>query len=82
LPEVTLRGILTSENRPAQFSITITLADGATSERAYAIGDEVFTNWTISEFNPTEQTITLSRGSRIMILRRGEPQKLDSGPRN
>ncbi|NUM55287.1 MAG: hypothetical protein HUU46_16700 [Candidatus Hydrogenedentes bacterium] len=79
-PEVTLRGILTSENRAAQFSITVRLADGATSERAYAIGDEVYTNWTISEFNPAEQTITLSNGKDIMILRRGEPQRLGASP--
>ncbi|MCC6153010.1 MAG: hypothetical protein IT367_04595, partial [Candidatus Hydrogenedentes bacterium] len=77
--EVTLRGILGSGNRPAQFSINVTLADGATSERTYSIGDEVFTRWTIREFNPDEQTITLGRGSRIVILRRGEPQKLDTG---
>lgn len=77
--EVTLRGILGSGDRPAQFSITVTLADGATSERTYQIGEEVFTRWTIREFNPEEQTITLARGSRIVILRRGEPQKLDTG---
>jgi len=77
--EVTLRGILGSGNRPAQFSITVTLADGATRERTYAIGDEVFTRWTIREFNPEEQTITLGRGSRIVILRRGQPQRLDTG---
>lgn len=81
-PEVTLRGILASESRPAQFSIAVRLADGATGERAYSIGDEVYTNWTISEFNPAEQTITLSRGSRLLILRRGEPQRLDTSPEN
>jgi len=81
-PEVTLRGVLAAGNRPAQFSITVTLPDGATSERAYAIGDEVYTNWTISEFNPTEQTVTLAKGNRILILRRGEPQRLDVTPTN
>ena len=77
-----MRGILASGNRPAQFSITVTLPDGATNERSYAIGDEVFTNWVISEFNPAEQTVTLSRGTRIVILRRGETVKLDPTPKN
>jgi hypothetical protein len=80
--EVTMRGILASGNRPAQFSIAVTLSDGATNERSYAIGDEVFTNWVISEFNPSEQTVTLSRGTRIVILRRGETVKLDPAPKN
>lgn len=77
--EATLRGVLTSGDRPARFSIAVTLPDGATSERAYTIGDEVFTNWVVSEFNPSEQTVTLTKGNRIVILRRGEPEKLDPG---
>ncbi|MDZ4861352.1 MAG: hypothetical protein SGI88_20455 [Candidatus Hydrogenedentes bacterium] len=74
---VSLRGVVVAGNRPAQFSISVTLPDGAMKEQSYAIGDEVFTGWRITEFNPEEQTVTIARGSRIVILRRGEPQLLD-----
>lgn len=74
--EVTLTGILAAGDRPARFSIRLVLPDGATSERTYGLGDDVFNGWKINEFNPDEQTVTLVKGRRILIVRRGEPQHL------
>lgn len=75
--EVVLRGIIATADRQARFSISVTLSDGRTRRSSYSVGDEVFEGWHVSEFNPQEQTVTLSNGERLLILRNGEPHKIE-----
>jgi hypothetical protein len=75
--EVALRGIIATADRQARFSISVTLNDGRTRRSTYSIGDEVFEGWYVAEFNPQEQTVTLSNGERPLILRNGEPHKIE-----
>ncbi|MFA6240169.1 MAG: hypothetical protein WC655_04525 [Candidatus Hydrogenedentales bacterium] len=77
--EVMLRGIMAQPGRAASFSIQVTLPDGRSRQQSYSVGDEVHDGWAVSEFNPKEQTVTLGKGSQILILRRGDPYELRPG---
>jgi hypothetical protein len=75
-PHVVLRGIMATPGKPANFSIRIVMPDGRTRDATYSVGAEVHNGWSVGEFNPQEQTVTLKKGSTILILRRGESYPL------
>ncbi|MBX7256870.1 MAG: hypothetical protein K1Y02_10960 [Candidatus Hydrogenedentes bacterium] len=75
--QVQLRGIIAQAGRDASFSIQVILPDGRSQQRTFNVGDEVHDGWTVSEFNPAEQTVTLKKDDTILILRqRPEPYPL------
>ncbi len=71
-PQVVLRGVMATPGKPAVFSILVSLPDGRSRAETYSVGDEVYDGWVAGEFNPQEQTVTLTKGGDILILRRGE----------
>ncbi|HIJ65522.1 MAG TPA: hypothetical protein HPP77_06170 [Candidatus Hydrogenedentes bacterium] len=75
---VELRGIMSTENRPPSFSVLVHLPDGGTRQRTLRIGDALYGDWTITEQNGIRETITISDGDRMLILRRGERVPLAS----
>jgi len=75
-PHVVLRGIMAAPGKPANFSIRVVLPDGRTRDETYSVGSDIYNGWSIGEFNPQQQTVTLKKGSDILILRRGESYPL------
>jgi len=73
---VELRGIVNAEGRPPRFSIRITSPDGTHRDIVRELKSSIAEIWTIREFNPGLQTITLYNGQEITILRRGEEHEL------
>ena len=37
-----------------------------------SLGENLWEDWDVSEFNPSFSTVTLQRGENLLILRRGE----------
>lgn len=76
LPEVELRGFLSSEGRPPQFRIVLYYPDGRVRTRLLPVLGEVEGSWYLAEFNRDEETVTLSNGYRYVVLRRGKREQL------
>ncbi len=70
--EVELRGMVNAEAKGARFSIVIFPPDGTISHLDRGVGDPIYGNWIVSEFNPTRQTVTLVNGEHLLILNRGK----------
>lgn len=74
--QVELRAIIAAQGKPANFSIAVTLPDGRSRTGTYTVGAEVHDGWSVREFNPNEQTVTLSKDKDVLIIRRGAPYVL------
>ncbi|MBI4558577.1 MAG: hypothetical protein HY706_13420 [Candidatus Hydrogenedentes bacterium] len=72
-----LRGLLVSAQGTPRFSIILHLAGSDAKLGSYQIGDLLYDPWQITEYNPEEQTATVSNGIRFVILRRGERATLE-----
>lgn len=70
--EVELRGIVRNEHRAPRFSIALYLSNATEKFLDLSVGETLFEPWTVLEFNPDRQTVTISDGSRILILKRGQ----------
>lgn len=70
--EVELRGIVNAEAKGPRFSAVLYAPGGKTAHLDLALGDPVFGNWVISEFNPERQCATLVNGDKLLILNRGQ----------
>ena len=75
-PHVVLRLIIATPGKPASFSIRLILPDGRSRDDTYSVGADIYDGWSVGEFNPQEQTVTLKKGDDILILRRGESYPL------
>ena len=75
--EVELRCVLASGHRDPRFSIIIHLADGTSDTKDLTLNDPLHGDWTVSEFNPLRQTVTIANGGTFRILNRGERVSLD-----
>lgn len=71
LPQVELRGMLLASGRMPQFRLDVTLPDGRVNSLMLSLDDTVYRAWYVAEYNPEEETVTLSNGQRFLILRRG-----------
>ena len=74
--EVELRGIITAPGRDPVFSIDVQSISGEIESIRLGLGEELYGGWKVSEFNPDQQTVTLSNEVSIIILRRSERQPL------
>ncbi|MCX5759021.1 MAG: hypothetical protein NTU83_11045 [Candidatus Hydrogenedentes bacterium] len=70
--EVELRGMVNAEGKGARFSLVIYPPDGKVSNLDLGVGDPVYGSWTVSEFNPDRQTVTLVNGEHLLIINRGK----------
>lgn len=70
-PIVQLIGIVTSEDQQPRFSLRLYFADGTEEKLILAMGGVVWNDWTITEFNPDQNTVTLEGANGLLILRRG-----------
>lgn len=70
--QVELRGMALSEKRDPQFLIIVHLLDGSERRVDAFVGDVVYGEWTVKEFNSERQTVTLGNGTDLQILNRGQ----------
>lgn len=73
---VELRGVLDGEASQPKFSLIITMPDGTERREQFMLGDKLYGEWSISEFNPAHNTMTLSDGNRLLIVERGKPEEI------
>lgn len=75
---VALQGVINAEGRDPRFILRID-APGEDTRRDYtALGDIIFGKWKAAEFNPETQTLTVSDGTRLIVLERGVEMTLDA----
>lgn len=74
---VGLHGVIAAENRPPQFSFTLYLPSGVNEDRVLDIGGKIYGSWTVGEYNRTEQTVTITNGVRMAVVRQGEIIAID-----
>jgi hypothetical protein len=73
---VELRGVVDGEASQPKFSLIITTPDGQERREQFVLGDKLHGEWSISEFNPAHNTMTLSDGKRLLIVERGKPEEI------
>ncbi|MFP4173725.1 MAG: hypothetical protein ACLFV4_12515 [Candidatus Hydrogenedentota bacterium] len=66
-----LRGMVGVEGRGRWFSMRLLHPDGTEEENRLTLGDNLYDEWRLQEFNPERQTLAISDGAHILILRRG-----------
>ncbi len=76
---VELRGVVDGEASQPKFSLIITQPDGTERREQFVLGDKLHGEWSISEFNPAHNTMTLSDGKRLLIVERGKPEEIPGG---
>ena len=68
--EVELKGILIGPNREPRFSILLHVPGKAPESIDAMLGDKIHGDWLISEFNPTRQTLTVTKEANVLIISR------------
>ncbi len=71
-----LRGMVGVEDRGRWFSMRLLHTDGSEEEGRLTLGDILYDEWRLQEFNPERQTLAISDGDHILIMRRGVPVPL------
>lgn len=69
---VELKGVMTGPKGEARFSFVLRLPNGRENPMMLSLGENLWEDWDVSEFNPSFSTVTLQRGENLLILRRGE----------
>jgi len=69
---VELKGIMTGPDGETRFSFALLLPDGRENPKMLSLGDTLWDEWEVSEYNPSYRTVTLQNEGKMIILRRGE----------
>jgi hypothetical protein len=69
---VLLRGVVAAPESTPKVSITVFLPNMAPNLKNIAMGEAVVGPWKAQEYNPQLQTVTISDGTRMLVLRKGE----------
>jgi len=79
LPAVELTGVITSADGVPHFSIEL-FVDNEKKGRTLrmSLKDTLFDGWVLSEYNPSQGTVTLQKETKYLVLRRGERLSLTS----
>lgn len=78
--KVVLSLIGEAEGRNTQFAMKVVSGETRESMENLFVGDEIVPGWAIAEFNPEQNTVTLSAEGEVLILRVGEPTLLPFMP--
>ncbi len=70
--KVELKGVMSGPNGAARFSFILHLPNGRERSLMLNLGERLWEDWDVSEFNPSFSTVTLQRGESLLILRRGD----------
>lgn len=71
-----LNGIMTAPDGSTRFSFMTSAPDGDKTRHMLSLEDTVWGDWTVSEYNPEMNTVTLQGDGKILILRRGDRVEL------
>jgi len=81
-PSVRLAGVIGgAEDREPLFKIEIRQPGGESEKVDRYLGDALNDAWGIQEYDPNRQTVTVSNGAKLIVMRRGEWIELDPTPR-
>lgn len=69
---VLLNGVVAAPDTIAKVSITVFLPNRPPENRNIPMGDTLISPWRAQEYNPQLQTVTISDGRRVLVLRKGE----------
>jgi hypothetical protein len=72
--------VVSAPGREPQFSIQLYVPGEPPRDRRVAVGDVVFGDWNLAEYNPARQAVTLKNNGEIKILPRGERVTLEILP--
>ena len=70
--QVELKGVMTGPDGQMRFSFVIIMPNGVEDPMMLSLGTNLWGDWDVSEYNPAFGTVTLQRGEKLLILRRGE----------
>lgn len=70
-------GVITSPGRLPRFIMNLHYPNGYVERRTVEIGAPLIGDWVIAEFNPTQRTVTVSNGEKLVILKTGEFLPID-----
>ena len=74
---ILLRGVGSGDGtNPMRFMFRIQTPDAGEQNLNVVLGETVFGDWKVTEYNPKLNTMTLSNGEKLRILHVGEPQSL------
>lgn len=76
---VELRGVINAADFTPRFSMFVYAPDGTVTQKRISLGDEIYSPWHATEYNPTLKTLTLSDGSRMLAIQPGEVIYLEAG---
>ena len=77
-PEAQLRGIMATEGKNRAFAMALHMPDGTTKNETLGIGDALYGDWILAEYNQEERALTLRNGPRLVIIRNGGRYPLKS----
>jgi hypothetical protein len=72
--------VFSAANRQPQFTVAVYVPGQRPYERMFRLGDPVYGSWQLAEFNPITKAVTVSNGSRLIILPRGQRVTLEQAP--
>ena len=75
--DIELRGVLDGQDSGPIFSVIVHEPDGSERKEQFGLGDTIYGEWTISEFSPEHNTMTVINGDRLLIIERGKVETLD-----
>jgi len=77
---VELRGLINAADFTPRFSVFVYAPDGTVTQKRVSLGDEIYSPWHATEYNPALKTLTVSDGSRMLAIQPGEVLYLEVGP--
>lgn len=76
---VELKGILFSVDGDPRFSLLLHIPERDDQRINMGIGEAVYGDWIIQEFNSQHRSVTLANGDELLTVRRGERQTIPGG---
>ncbi len=77
---VELRGLINAADFTPRFSVIVYAPNGTVTQKRVSLGDEIYSPWHATEYNPALKTLTVSDGSRMLALQPGDTLYLEIGP--
>ena len=68
--EAELKGIIIGPNREPRFSVLLHAPGKAPESVDAMLGDKIYGDWTIAEYNPSRQTLTITKDATVLIMSR------------
>ncbi|GMV99234.1 MAG: hypothetical protein AMXMBFR84_03730 [Candidatus Hydrogenedentota bacterium] len=70
--QVEFQGVLNAPQKDPRFIVSISVPGGRSRKEPLPVLSELYDGWIIAEFNPREQSITVSKDDTLLIMRPGD----------